>query len=67
MAEAKTAPVRLVHKGRGAVSSPQGRYERQLREGFDDGWIGDGADDGAAAPDTVVMPDASRSVISRNT
>jgi DNA repair photolyase len=67
MAEAKTAPVRLVHKGRGAVSSPQGRYERQLREGFDDGWIGDGADDGAPAPDTVVMPDASRSVISRNT
>jgi DNA repair photolyase len=67
MAEARTAPVRLVHKGRGAVSSPEGRYERLQREGFDDGWIGDDADDGAAAPDTVVMPDASRSVISRNT
>src|SRR4051812_40200204 len=32
-------------KGRGAVSNLQGRYEKQAREGFDDGWLH--ADEGA--------------------
>ncbi len=33
------------HKGRGALSNASGRFERLVREDFDDGW-GDGRDDG---------------------
>jgi DNA repair photolyase len=51
-------------KGRGAASRPQGRYEREAREAFDDGWMGEGDD--AAAPRTEVTLVQARSIISRN-
>ncbi|HMS79260.1 MAG TPA: PA0069 family radical SAM protein [Burkholderiaceae bacterium] len=60
-------PVRFVHKGRGAVSNPAGRFERDAREPVDDGWARDEDDAAEAAPDTVVLPDAARSIIARNT
>lgn len=31
-------PIRIVRKGRGAVSNPAGRFEREAREPVDDGW-----------------------------
>ena len=34
--KARTAPITL--KGRGAADNPQGRFERDEREAFDDGW-----------------------------
>jgi DNA repair photolyase len=59
-------PIAIVRKGRGAVSSPAGRFERDAREPIDDGWPADEAEV-AAAPATVVEPDAARSIIARNT
>ncbi|MDA8092706.1 MAG: PA0069 family radical SAM protein [Betaproteobacteria bacterium] len=50
-------------KGRGACANPLSRFEKLSREAFDDGW--EGPPDGAA-PQTVVYPETSRSIISRN-
>ncbi len=57
-------------KGRGAVTNPTGRFERERREFVDDGWT---APDGTAlAPGsearlaTTVTVDASRTIIARN-
>ena len=64
-------------KGRGAVSNLQGRFERDQREAFDDGWVvpgesaavdGTGAE--AALPPrlvTQVTREQARSILSRNT
>ncbi len=50
------------HKGRGACSSPAPRFRSVRHEAVDDGWW----QDEAPAPQTVVMPDPARTVISRN-
>jgi DNA repair photolyase len=61
-------PVRFVHKGRGAVTNPQGRFERDAREPVDDGWAREPDDtDIDEPPGTVVTPDAARSIVARNT
>ena len=53
-------PVRFVHKGRGAVSNPQGRFERDAREPVDDGWAREPDDtDIDGAPGTVVTLNAN--------
>jgi DNA repair photolyase len=68
----------LPRKGRGALSNASGRFEQAMRVPIDDGWgdgWGDGLADGGAEDDgwappplpTTVTPDASRSVIARNT
>ncbi len=55
-------------KGRGAVSNASGRFERESREAFDDGW-GDsvGPDDPPEKLDTIVTIETARTIISRNT
>ncbi|HUS24688.1 MAG TPA: PA0069 family radical SAM protein [Candidatus Binatia bacterium] len=53
-----------VHKGRGATFNPEGRFETLTRYRTDDGWVPDG--EPARAPQTVVRPDAARSLITRN-
>jgi DNA repair photolyase len=55
-----------VHKGRGAMLNPEGRFEPYRRETVDDGW---GSLDGLAeapAPATEILVDRSRSIIARN-
>jgi DNA repair photolyase len=52
-------------KGRGAVSNPAGRFENCHREIFDDGWGQPDTDD-LPPLKTTVIPDAARSIISRN-
>lgn len=53
------------HKGRGALSNPQGRFEKRNREDFDDGW--EQAEMDHLPPlETTVTPEAARSIISRN-
>ena len=52
-----------VHRGRGAVSSPQPRFNQQAREAEPDGWL--------ASPEplpavTRIAPETARSLISRN-
>jgi DNA repair photolyase len=58
----------MVHKGRGATFNPRVRFENTDLDPFDDGWESLAqARDEDAAPRTEVTPDASRSVITRNT
>jgi len=58
-------------KGRGAVSNPDGRFEREQRVAIDDGWARapapEGDDDDEAPPlATTLSVDASRTIIARN-
>jgi DNA repair photolyase len=50
--------------GRGAVSNASGRFERERREPFDDGW-GE-ADPAPARLKTTLIKDSSRTIISTN-
>jgi DNA repair photolyase len=52
-------------KGRGAASSPEGRFESVRCEAVDDGWFPD-EDDAPGRPATTVTEERARSVISRN-
>ena len=54
----------ITFKGRGAADNPQGRFERDEREAFDDGWEPDA--DEARQPRTEVTLTQARSIISRN-
>ena len=53
-----------VEKLRGATHAPQGRFEREEREAFDDGWT---TEDEVASPrETTVTEERARSIISKN-
>ena len=60
---ARSRPRNPPLKGRGALSNPTGRFERQRREAVDDGWYQDEVPD--CIP-TSIEPDRARSVITRN-
>jgi DNA repair photolyase len=51
-------------KGRGALSNPAGRFESLARGAVDDGW--GSLEEEAPRPETVVMPDPARSIITYN-
>jgi DNA repair photolyase len=51
-------------KSRGATDARQGRFEKEARETFDDGWTPD--DEPSPALETVVTEERARSIISRN-
>ena len=50
-------------KGRGALSNPHNRFDRQRSESVDDGWYRDEPESSIA---TTLSPDTTRSVIARN-
>ena len=52
-------------KGRGAASNPEGRFESLRRERIDDGWESL-ANEPDPNPQTVLLPDATRTIIARN-
>jgi DNA repair photolyase len=52
------------HKSRGAVSRPQGRFESEAREAFDDGWTRE--DEAPSRLETEVTEERARSIIARN-
>ena len=55
-----------IHKGRGALSNPAGRFEAAEREAFDDGW---GSLEELAldpSPETRTIVDRTRSIIATN-
>jgi DNA repair photolyase len=56
------------HKGRGAVSNLQGRYELEARENFDDGWSQDDEADAEHVPiwKTQVTEELAKTILSRN-
>jgi DNA repair photolyase len=53
------------HKGRGAISNPEGRFESQRMEAVDDGWLVD-QDEDVPRLATTVTAEHAKSVISRN-
>ncbi|HLW75096.1 MAG TPA: PA0069 family radical SAM protein [Gammaproteobacteria bacterium] len=54
------------HKGRGALSNPEGRFETLRREDADDGWNRPLEDEEAPPIETQLRPDPTRSIITRN-
>ncbi len=57
-------PAPRARKGRGAVSNPEGRFERHTRTAVDDGWW---AEDAGLPPlATTVLEDRTRRIITRN-
>mgnify|MGYP005849469027 FL=1 len=54
------------HKGRGAVLNPKGRFEPQATVPVDDGWGSLEALMAEPAPETVIRPDRSRTIIAEN-
>ncbi len=54
------------HKGRGAASNPEGRFESVRHQAEDDGWQSALLDDAASRPRTEVTEERARSVITRN-
>ncbi len=55
---------REARKGRGAASNRAGRYERFAGEACDDGW--GSLDEPLERLETIVQPDSSRTIITRN-
>lgn len=58
-------------KGRGAVSNLQGRFEKDARETFHDGWAADpetgvGDPNAIIVPKTTVIEEQARTILSRN-
>ncbi len=53
-------------KGRGAAINPEGRFENETREAYDDGW-GSAPDADAPALKTTVTIEHAKTIISRNT
>lgn len=54
---------RQAFKGRGALSNPPGRFERQDIEQVDDGWY---AEEASESIETILLPDRARGIISTN-
>src|SRR6185437_14900662 len=61
-----TAPLSKPLKGRGSLSNPEGRFEKTVRRGEDDGWVGDQEPGMKPKPVTAVTDERARSIISRN-
>ncbi|MEL6258045.1 MAG: PA0069 family radical SAM protein [Pseudomonadota bacterium] len=55
---------RFEHGGRGAVSNQTGRFERETRDAFDDGW--GGIEDAAPRLDTTLQRETARTIITYN-
>ncbi len=53
-----------VHKGRGAVSNPAGRFESTRAIECDDGW--GSLDAAAVSPETTVLPEPARRIVTTN-
>jgi len=64
MAESFLPP--QVHKGRGAASNPEGRFETIRHHAEDDGWQSLLLDEAAPRPRTEVTEERARSVITHN-
>lgn len=61
----KSLKPHVLHKARGAVSNPDGRYESMRHEAFDDGWVRTEDEEGKAVR-TQLLPDTARSLINYN-
>jgi DNA repair photolyase len=62
--EAREVSERFAHRGRGAISNQTGRYEKETRDAFDDGW--DTIEEEAGRLDTELLDDTAKSIITFN-
>ena len=62
--ETKAVAERFEQRGRGAISNQTGRYEKETRFAFDDGW--DTIEEDAARLDTQVQAETARTIITFN-
>lgn len=64
----KSLKPHILHKARGAVTNPDGRFESMRHEAFDDGWVRteNGEDMEGSAVRTQLLPDNAKSVINYN-
>ena len=53
-----------IEKSRGATHAPQGRFEKEEREAFDDGWTPE--DEITSPRETTITEERARSIISKN-
>ena len=53
-----------IEKSRGATHAPQGRFEQEEREAFDDGWTPE--DEITSPRETTITEERARSIISKN-
>lgn len=53
-------------KGRGALSNPEGRFEKTIHEAQDNGWTRDQSEHAPPRPATTVTVERARTIISRN-
>lgn len=65
-AEIPESPL-IYHKGRGALSNPDGRFERYQHAVFYDGWESQSDEDDNPKLQTQLLPDKAKTIISRNT
>ena len=63
--ETREVSERFAHRGRGAISNQTGRYEKETRDAFDDGW--DTIEEEAGRLDTELLDDTAKSIITFNT
>lgn len=55
----------MIIKNRGAISNPEGRFEKQTHETFDDGW--NLAEEENLSPlETMLLPEKAKTIITRN-
>ena len=62
--DVSTAAERQEHRGRGAISNQTGRFERETRDPFDDGW--GTVEESAARLRTSLTREAARTIITYN-
>ncbi|MEO6967686.1 MAG: PA0069 family radical SAM protein [Rhodanobacteraceae bacterium] len=60
------SPSPLPSKGRGALSNPEGRFEKTVYQPEDDGWVREDENEAPPRPATTVTVERARSIISRN-
>ena len=56
----------MIIKNRGAVSNPEGRFEKLTTELFDDGWRFDDEEEILPTLETTLLQDNAKSIITRN-
>jgi DNA repair photolyase len=61
----KSLKPHVLHKARGAVTNPDGRFESQRHEAFDDGWVRTEEEEGTSVR-TQLLPDNAKSLINYN-
>lgn len=56
----------MITKNRGAISNPEGRFEKERHEAWDDGWDTNHEEETLPPLETMLLPERAKTVITRN-